>query len=216
MRWYGKEITVARGENFSLTCKITNEDGTPYMISDALTNPTFLLTIANTLYKTDNKRYVLKCWTPLVTNSQGTFVNGYVFEELTPRIVEDLDIVNNDKIDTGKRYLYKLTKRYEASGNIYEPDYYIWSTDDSKFIKYETIFSQQFPSYITKDWYSKNFYYELRLVAGTFTNAFKQALDNNSWENFSDNPFDLITHEFVVIPKNQINVLSRLGGYGNE
>lgn len=214
MRWYGKEITVARGEAFSLTCKITNEDGTPYMISSALQNPTFLLTVANTLYQSDDKRYVLKCWTPLVTNEQGTeYVNGYVFDELVPREVHDLDIENNDNIDPSKKLLYKLTQTYISGGNTYEPDYYIYV--DSSWKKYETIFMQNFPSIVTKEWYSKNFYYELRLVAGEFTDEFKQSLEKNSVSLYKDNPFSLITDEFVVIPKTQINVLSRLGGYGN-
>lgn len=216
MRWYGKEITVARCETFSLTCKITNEDGVPYMISSNLENPTFLLTVANTLYKSDDKRYVLKCWTPLVTDTTTeppTFVNGFVFDNLVPIDVQNLDAENNTSIDTSKRYLYRLTQQW----NDYIPGYYIYCNKNGTigFHLYETIFVQNFPSYITKEWYSKNFYYELRLVSGEYTDEFKQALEDNDYSAYTDNPFDLITDEFIIIPKTQLNVLSRLGGYNN-
>lgn len=204
MRWYGKEITVARGETFSLTCEITNEEGVPYMISSALTNPTFLLTVSNTLYKSDSKRYVLKCWTPLVVNlddpENPVYVNGFVFDTFE---IGETDLTSAPA-DVSIRKLYKSTT---------DNKYYIYDAGEWK--EYKTVFVQNFPSEITREWYSKNFYYELRLVAGEYTDEFIAAIDDNTYSQFDDNPFDLITEEFVIIPKTQMNVLSRLGGYDN-
>lgn len=241
MRWYGKEITVARGETFSITCKLTNEEGVPYMISSNLQNPTFLMMVSNTLYKSDNNRYMLKCWSPLVTKSMSnpvvvtelpdnpdstklyvlvqedvigavtypvgyyeyknsnwvrfsSYVNGYIFD--------DFEVLDKDtaEVPVAHRLYYSATDK----------KYYIY---DSSWKEYETIFVQNFPSFITKDWYNKNFYYELRLVAGEFTDEFSIALEENAYTNFNSEPFEEITDEFVIIPKTQMNVLSRLGGY---
>lgn len=245
MRWYGKEITVARGETFSLTCKITNEDGTPYMISSALQNPTFLLTIANTLYQSDDKRYVLKCWTPLVVKSPNIVtvdtLSGATDTSVVYYLTEDYT-VNDVTYDGGNYYQYNGSSwnLYDIYVNGYIFDdfniievsslpnpgvhykLYKLTTDNKYYIyigtswrEYETVFMQNFPSIITKEWYSKNFYYELRLVAGEYTQDFIDAIDDNTYSQFDDNPFDLITEEFVIIPKTQMNVLSRLGGYDN-
>lgn len=246
MRWYGRELTVARGEEFSLSCEITDDNGVPYMISSALPNPTFMLTVANTLYKSDDKRYVLNCWTPLVTKAPTatsvstlvgatnvsivyyltadctidnvkynkytyytyngatwdvyvTYVNGYVFDTFEIGNISNL----TDAPSTSERKLYKYTNG----------KYYIFV--DSSWLEYKTIFVQTFSSSITRDWLNKNFYYELRLVAGELTDEFRQKLSEDKLNEYTDNPFDLITDEFVLIPKTQLNVLSRLGGYNN-
>ena len=64
MKNFNNEITVHRGETFTLNKNIQNRDGSPYIISSELSNPYFLLTVTTTRYKQEN-RYILSKWLDL-------------------------------------------------------------------------------------------------------------------------------------------------------
>lgn len=47
MRLSGNEITIVRGESFSIDRTIVNRDGSPYIVSNKLLNPNILITVAD-------------------------------------------------------------------------------------------------------------------------------------------------------------------------
>lgn len=61
MKTYNNELSVTRGESVTLDFNITNPDGSPYIVSSRLTNPHWLITVANSRYNQLN-RYVLNQW----------------------------------------------------------------------------------------------------------------------------------------------------------
>jgi hypothetical protein len=50
MRLNGNEITIVRGESFSIDRTIVNRDGSPYIISNRLRNPHILITVADNAF----------------------------------------------------------------------------------------------------------------------------------------------------------------------
>ena len=57
----GNEMTVQRGETFTIDRLIVNRDGSPFIISSKYKNPYILLTVASTKYN-QNNRYVANWW----------------------------------------------------------------------------------------------------------------------------------------------------------
>ena len=55
MRIKGNEIVVTRGESFTIDKYVVNKNGSPFIISDRLDNPYFLLTVASARYDASNK-----------------------------------------------------------------------------------------------------------------------------------------------------------------
>lgn len=63
MKVKGHEITIHRGETFTIDKRIQNKDGSPYIISDEMKHAYFLITIAPTVYSqagTQSKKYWLE------------------------------------------------------------------------------------------------------------------------------------------------------------
>lgn len=64
MRTYNNELSVTRGETFTMDFVVKNPDGSPYIVSSSLLRPFWLITVANTRYTQEN-RYVLNTWMPV-------------------------------------------------------------------------------------------------------------------------------------------------------
>ena len=64
MRTYNNELSVTRGETFTMDFVVRNPDGSPYIVSSSLGKPFWLITVANTRYTQEN-RYVLNTWMPV-------------------------------------------------------------------------------------------------------------------------------------------------------
>jgi len=61
MKVFNNEITIHRGETFSMDKVVQNKDGSPYIVSNKLSNPSILISVSTTRYdQTD--RYVLNKW----------------------------------------------------------------------------------------------------------------------------------------------------------
>lgn len=57
MKTYGNEITIHRGESFTIDKFIVNKDGSPYIVSNQLLNPHIRISISDSLYEQEG-RYV--------------------------------------------------------------------------------------------------------------------------------------------------------------
>ena len=64
MKTLNNEITVHREETFTMEKIVQNKDGSPYIISNKLNNPYWLLSISTTRYEQEN-RYVKNYWLSL-------------------------------------------------------------------------------------------------------------------------------------------------------
>lgn len=64
MKTFNNEISVHRGETFTIDKSVQNKDGSPYVISNRLNNPYFLLTVSTTRYEQQN-RYLKNYWLDL-------------------------------------------------------------------------------------------------------------------------------------------------------
>lgn len=201
MKWYGKEITVSQGETFAICLDIRDVNGAPYRISRSLTNPALVMTVSSSLAKlmSDSDRYELNCWTMLdnIVTDEDT-VNWYAFDDLEVGVVTNLEQISSTV--TVKK-LYQLTEQCTINGVTYQPGYYIKVNESYK--KYVSQFCQTFTTDITKNWKAVNYHYELRLVSGKL----KSSYDDD------ENPYETIEREFTILPKNNLIVLAKVGGY---
>lgn len=62
MKTFNNELVVHRGESFTIDRLLVNKDGSPYIISNQLLNPRFVITVSDSKYSQSNryvKRYLL-------------------------------------------------------------------------------------------------------------------------------------------------------------
>lgn len=163
MKTYNNELIVYRGEVFTIDKYIVNKDGSPFIISNKLQNPYFLLTIGSDLYKPE---YVYNKWLEIGSNQ--------------PRFKSTVPVeIQLDKNGQWPRTLPAGTTSATAV-------YYIVNDDGSKTYKYAEIsdeptkngvivtnwndyncrLSTVFYHNITKDWNEQTYYWGIRLVSG--------------------------------------------------
>lgn len=163
MKTYNNELIVYRGEVFTIDKYLVNKDGSPFIISNKLQNPYFLLTVGSDLYKPE---YVYNKWLEIDSKQPR-------FESTVP--VE----IQLDKDGQWPRTLPVGTTSDKAV-------YYIVNDDGSKTYKYAEIsdeptekgvtvtewkdyncrLSTVFYHNITKDWNEQTYYWGIRLVSG--------------------------------------------------
>lgn len=61
MKTYKNEVSITRGETFTLDNYLVNKDGSPYIVSKHLSNPYWLLSISNSAYPQEG-RYLKNYW----------------------------------------------------------------------------------------------------------------------------------------------------------
>ena len=64
MKTRGNEITIFRGEEFTIDKEIVNPDGTPFIVGEAFVNPCWLISITDSLYQ-QNGRVTRNYWLPI-------------------------------------------------------------------------------------------------------------------------------------------------------
>ena len=75
MKILNNEIVVHRNETFSIDKIVQNKDGSPYIISNKLSNPYFLISISTTRYA-QNNRYIKNYWLDLSKYPRFTSTNA--------------------------------------------------------------------------------------------------------------------------------------------
>ena len=123
MQVRNNEITVQRGESWTMSKKIRNKDGSPFIVSSELANPYWLVTIASVRYE-QKDRYILNKWLELSNCPRFKYTQpielakyGLKFSDNTlPFIDLDEDGDNNDF--TGDE-----TSGYSNIAIFYEKDF---------------------------------------------------------------------------------------------
>lgn len=193
MESYGNERQVQQGEDWNLDILLSgsNVEYVPYLISNMINNPFFVITIASTKYE-KNLRYVKSWWCEISDNPNSV---GYVprffqttpeddgeYEGLAslpsqPRVGQE-PIVNN--IRHNKLYRYTLTNDeiIPELGHKKWYYYYFQYTNygpSGNVIKRVDIVTEEdcfprvrynFLSRDTSEWGSQNYLYQITLVGG--------------------------------------------------
>ena len=105
MQLKGNEMTVTRGETFTIDRTIVNRDGSPFVISSEWNNPYILITVSSSSYNQEN-RYVLNVWLSL--KDVHTFHNTTILEAKSGNVEYILngESIHLSEISSGALYSY--------------------------------------------------------------------------------------------------------------
>lgn len=192
----GNEITVHRGETFTIDRYIVNRNGSPFVVSSKYANPYILLSVSSTRYSQAD-RYVLNVWMSLDAFGPDQitlprFVNTTIIEK------PDEETFEKDAKEDAKAE--KLTAEDFASGR-FAAVYYIVSTGKYRyyagqdangdvFKDYEFRLTYPFTHDITSQWIEQSYLYSIRLVTGTSTDDYVCKIydllfkDSNGYNNY--------------------------------
>ena len=166
MQVLNNEIRMTQGEQITLDFLLQNKDGSPYIISNKLKNPYFLVTVASSQYE-QSDRYVLNKW----CDAKGYF-RFYTTQPIAISSIANFptnlpDYIKQDVIDNndGDYTTYAVWYTIDSNDN---KTYYRFT--GNAFVEYDCRFVVTFTPDITEEWTGRNFVYEIKLVDGE-TNA---------------------------------------------
>lgn len=182
MRTLNNEITIHRGETFSMDKIIVNKDNSPYIISSKLRHPYWLLSISTTKYIQAN-RYIKNYWLDLSnfprfestqpvdiadfkTSASGD-ENMYTdFSDMT--YDESTNTIATGYID-GVHVSYSPTDAvfYKETDDGVEYKYYNVAT--GKWLDYYCRIIVRFSTADTNEWVEQSYVYSIDLVDGDAT-----------------------------------------------
>lgn len=220
MKVFNNEITIHRGETFSMDKVIQNKDGSPYIVSRRLKNPCVLVSVSTTRYAQD-ERYKLNKWLRL-TNK--------LFDSTEPF---DLKSLMTEPNGTTPKYPngFSDIKTYTTEGeyapyvaygyigdNLVICDYYdcvfyveddegvrdyrYWDLNANGWVKYEFRVTCPFTQAETSQWIEQSYVYSITLVSGEWN-------DNRDEKEPPFSSFDSV--QPLLIPT-KLSVLSSING----
>lgn len=179
MKVFKNELYISAGETFTLQKQIKNKDGSPYIISNKLNNPYWLITVTDTLYDYPN-RYVYNKWLKLK--------NSLRFYKTKPVDLKSLGYQEWSNLPAG--YEGDESAGYADIAVFYLEvngikEYKYWKYDNTSvgdysghWEKYDCELVTTYQNRITKDWVAQNYYYSISLVSGNETSTGKSPLQN--------------------------------------
>lgn len=182
----GNEMTIQRGETFTIDRLIVNRDGSPFIVSSKYKNPHLLITVASTKYNQQN-RYLANWWLNL--SDMVRFPNTVVKD------VTSLSHISQYMDDSPMEYVYHDLSTDEYK---YMRQYNVGET--AMFEPYECRIIHHFTHDVTKNWVEQNYLYSIRLIDG-------EKLDVNS-----PKPIDKIDVVQDILIPTKLTVLSDLNG----
>lgn len=210
MQVRNNEISVQRGESWTMSKKIQNKDGSPFIVSSELTNPYWLVTIASARYE-QKDRYILNKWLELSNFPRFKYTQpielakyGLKFSDNTlPFIDFDEDGDNNDFAGDETSGYSNIAIFYEKDSNgviSYKYWEYINNIEgdyDGNWVDYECPIVTTFSHKITNQWVEQNYYYSITLVTGR--------------ENDGDEPI-IVDESFPILSSTKLTVKLNLRG----
>ena len=203
MRVYADRIQVERGEEWTYDVYFQNRDGSPYIVSNQLTNPYILVTIASSKY-TQNGRYIANFWNS-VTEAYHTFYCTQPIElsgstmptpenGLSPEIIQDIQ-AKNQTYST-----YAVYKWVDTNGVA---QYKYWN--GTAYEDYDFHFVMTFPTDITNQWIEQNYVFGVKLVAGIANADYNPEVDGSR-------PIATFDGVQVLVAPMQLIVTSNIAG----
>lgn len=213
MRVFNHELTVRRGETFTLDKLVQNRDGSPYVISSEMQNPYFLLTVSSALYDREDT-YTYHAWLP-VPNPR--------FYCTSPVRINDFKTIDGEQLYHGfdemsgppSGYINGVHVIYGAEGSnlpcydalfYYEDNdgnrEYKWWSGESGWQSYVCRIVHKFLSQYTNDWIERNYFYNIDLVDGV----------KNRNAGPGDTPLLNVSEMVPILEPTKMSVLSNLKG----
>ena len=184
MQIFNNEITCYAGETFTLTFKLQNKDGSPYVIPDYSKPQYFVFSVAPSVYNDkDATRFWISCssmlrfkYTDIIDASQlldGTAAESTAIPNTSP-VRYGFPGLDWDK-ETEKGTIYEITDylfSYTASNGTKK---YVYFENDATGVVFADDYTEYkgtsltitFTRDITSKWGAQSYVYDLRLVAGT-------------------------------------------------
>ena len=176
------DIYCEQGESFTLGFRIVNQDGSPFVLSDALDDAThksyLLFTVASSANITSDKRYLANFWNPTdkykkfystqaikLADNNGEWKDAeIVWSDVAKLIPADAAQAGVTPANYAIYYIVKSdgTKDYQQL-NIVKED----NVDKHVLEPYSFYFFQQFTKEQSNEWSQSGYDYALKVVAGT-------------------------------------------------
>lgn len=208
MQTYKNELTVTRGETFTIDKLLQNKDGSPYIVSNKLNNPFWLLSISNTVYSQEN-RYVKNYWLP-VSSPKFNSTNAVNIKDI--KVSNDVnamskynsihDVIsfpivgyyNNSYVsfDDGTDSVFY---EFDENGNA---TYLYWDDENNQWIEYECRIIKTFLQNDTKDWLSQNYQYSIQLVSGILVREYLENVAEDFGIAFDENMSDYELYNMLL------------------
>ena len=230
MQLKGNEMTVSRGETFTIDRTIVNRDGSPFVICSEWNNPYILITVSSSSYNQEN-RYVLNVWLSL--KDIPAFHNTTILEAKSGNIEY---MLNGESV-----YLTEI----EAGAVYYYNGKYVYLSEvkdgNNTLEEYSLRIIYPFTHEITKEWVEQSYLYSIRLVAGTSIEQYVDAvytsisgvihynltheekiqyilnMDATKLEGINiERPLVSFDTAIDILPSTKLSVLSDLNGGWNE
>ena len=176
MKMNRNEITILRGETFTIDKFLSNQDGSPFIVSIELRNPHILLSIASSEYRQANM-YVKHYWLPI---TQSFFLTEPIDllaiknEQDGISLYQDFDSIEELQEIDGVSYV--AVGYYDGVYTAFEPSdcvfyvekdgvktYKYWS-DGWKDYNFRIV--KTFPQADTREWIPQTYLWSMQLVSG--------------------------------------------------
>ena len=174
------EIFITRGESFSIDKIVLNQNGDPFIISNQLKNPYFLIKISQSKFAQQDN-YYLNVWLKIPKTRcfySTNCIKIQTFDVAPTSSPNSVDMGNHD--DQSNYAVYYIVD--DEGNKIYKTFQNILSTYE--YVDYETRINYTFDSNITAQWKAQNYVYSIDLVDGVSTEEYITSLyrDNISSE----------------------------------
>ena len=167
------ELTITRGESFTLSKLVQNRDGSPYIISGEFKNPYFLITVSSTIYD-QNERYVLNKWLDLKDTKRFKITQPVMLKAINPGYSFSNDAVPNGYEGDRSLGYANVAVFYDTANGVTSYKYWEYINNDEddfsgKWVDYKCPITTVFGSDITQSLAEQNYMYNISLVDGNST-----------------------------------------------
>ena len=176
------DIYCEQGESFTVGFRIVNQDGSPFVLSNAMDDAThksyLLFTVASSANITSDKRYLANFWNPTdnykkfystqavkIADNNGEWPNAEAFwNKVATLIPADAVQAGVTPANYAIYYIVKSdgTKDYKQLKVVKKNN-----VDTQEFAPYSFYFFQQFTKEQSNEWTQSGYDYALKVVAGS-------------------------------------------------
>lgn len=193
MKNFNNELSVYRNETFTINKLVQNKDGSPYIISNKLKNPYFLITVSTTRYA-QKDRYVANFWLDLKATPRFLLTQPINLLSIKRAVTSNdsaytqfSDIVGS----TVEGYIDGKYVQYESGDAVFFVNdngkriYKYYDTMRKEWLDYSCKIVKSFLQDTTKDWVEQNYVYSISLVSGQSMLEYLRNVCNNNSISYS-------------------------------
>lgn len=172
---HNNEITIVRGETFTMSKLIQNRDGSPYIVSSRLKNPYWKVSVLSSL-NSGRDSYVLNKWLDLKDFPRFEITQPVNLKDVNPLLpnFELSSIPAKYEGDETSGYANKAIFCLENSEGVIIYKYWEYNNNrkgdfGGKWVDYKCPIITTFTTDITSKWAVKPYWYNITLVDGENT-----------------------------------------------